>query len=136
MNRRNWLKALVACVVVVSGAQPVLAKPNVIFEQSVVDGALYGITADGDIDVNSLSETGYGLFTMTEKKGLGYVKASWTGQVTNASGKAFKLKNPAELGTLFVDFGSGGGVVIDRYEYSVSKSGKATLRLEAHGPLP
>jgi hypothetical protein len=132
MNRQSCFKALVACVALISGAQPLLAKATVM-EATVLDGPLFNITADGEIDVNSQSQTGYGLVTITEKNGITRVKYSWSGEVENASGKAFKSKNPADFGDLFTNLGA---VVIDRYEYTVSKSGKAKLRFEAHGPTP
>lgn len=132
MNRRSFLKALVLGVTLISGVQPAWA--GKVLEQTVLDAPLYDIAPDGTIDLNTESDTGYGLITYTERRGMLYVKYSWSGEVLNESGKTFHTRNPADYGDLFMPVGA--GEKIDHFEYQVTKHGKATLYFAAHAPIP
>ncbi len=133
MNYRNWTKSAVAAITLVIGSGVAwAAKTEVITDTTIVNGPLFDITANGKIDVVNFHEIGVGPYLLTKKNNLLTLKANWSGQVMNKSGKAFKVKLSPEL----IDFFDYGAVDYEQFEYSVSKTGKATFKMALRAPLP
>ena len=132
MNRRFWMMTVVAGLSVVLGTHASGAKP-VLVETSPIE--LPGIDAVGDVDLVSPGGDGTAVLKVfLSRKGAVTVEIEATGIVPNLSGKKFKTKNAAELNIPTTD-PLGPGTFIEKFEYSVSKSGKASLKATIGGDI-